>query len=36
LARFLDIDLQPAIREGVLERWEQLVAAQRARRRSSS
>ncbi len=36
LARFLDIDLEPAIREGVIERWEQLVAAQRARRRPSS
>jgi hypothetical protein len=36
LARFLDIDLGPAIREGVIERWEQLVAAQRARRGPSS
>jgi hypothetical protein len=36
LARFLDIDLEPAIREGVLERWEQLVAARQASRRSSS
>ncbi|HEV3322866.1 MAG TPA: hypothetical protein VG147_11850 [Solirubrobacteraceae bacterium] len=33
LTRFLDIDLEPAIREGVIERWEALVAAQRARRR---
>jgi hypothetical protein len=36
LARFLDIDLEPAIREGVIERWERLVAAQQARRRSSN
>jgi hypothetical protein len=36
LARFLDIDLEPAIRKGVIERWEQLVAAQQARRRSAS
>ncbi|HXA53966.1 MAG TPA: hypothetical protein VNV37_03730 [Solirubrobacteraceae bacterium] len=36
LASFLDIDLQPAIREGVIERWEQLVAAQRVRRGRSS
>jgi hypothetical protein len=36
LARFLDIDLQPAIRKGVIERWGQLVAAQQARRRSAS
>jgi hypothetical protein len=35
LTRFLDIDLEPAIREGVIERWEALVAAQRARRPSS-
>ena len=28
LATFLDIDLAPAIREGVIERWEKLVAAQ--------
>jgi hypothetical protein len=32
LATFLDIDLEPAIRTGVLERWERLVAAQQARR----
>lgn len=32
LATFLDIDLQPAIREGVLRRWEQLVAEQTRRR----
>lgn len=32
LATFLDIDLEPAIRNGVLQRWEQLVA-ERARRR---
>lgn len=36
LARFLDIDLEPAIREGVIERWERLVAARRARRHPSS
>jgi hypothetical protein len=36
LARFLDIDLEPAIREGIIERWEELVAAQRARRHPSS
>jgi hypothetical protein len=36
LVRFLDIDLEPAIREGVIERWERIVAAQQARRRSSS
>ena len=36
LARFLDIDLEPAIREGVIERWEQLVTAQQARRRPPS
>lgn len=34
LAAFLDIDLQPAIREGVIERWEKLVAAQQQRRRT--
>jgi hypothetical protein len=28
LAHFLDIDLEPAIREGVIERWQKLVAAQ--------
>lgn len=33
LATFLDIDLEPAIREGVIERWDKLVAAQQARRR---
>jgi hypothetical protein len=33
LAEFLDIDLTPAIRQGVIERWEQLVAAQQQRRR---
>ncbi|MFZ2112690.1 MAG: hypothetical protein WAU77_03025 [Solirubrobacteraceae bacterium] len=33
LAKFLDIDLEPAIREGVIERWDKLVAAQQARRR---
>lgn len=33
LAGFLDIDLEPAIRDGVIERWEKLVATQRARRR---
>jgi len=33
LATFLDIDLEPAIRQGVIERWEKLVAAQQARRR---
>jgi hypothetical protein len=32
LARFLDIDLEPAIRQGVIKRWEQLVAAQQAGR----
>jgi hypothetical protein len=31
LAVFLDIDLEPAIREGVIKRWEQLVEAQRGR-----
>lgn len=36
LARFLDVDLEPAIREGIIERWERLVAAQQARRRLSS
>lgn len=30
LAHFLDVDLEPAIREGVIERWEKLVAAQRS------
>jgi hypothetical protein len=37
LAHFLDVDLEPAIREGVIERWQKLVATQgsgkRARRR---
>jgi hypothetical protein len=32
LATFLDIDLEPAIRDGVMERWEKLVATQQARR----
>lgn len=32
LAEFLDIDLTPAIREGVIERWEKLIAAQQQRR----
>jgi hypothetical protein len=32
LAEFLDIDLTPAIRAGVSERWEKLVAARRALR----
>jgi hypothetical protein len=32
LARFLDIDLTPAIQEGVLQRWEQLIAEQERRR----
>lgn len=32
LAKFLDIDLGPAIRQGVIDRWEQLVAAQQQRR----
>lgn len=32
LAEMLDIDLTPAIRQGVIERWEQLVVAQRRRR----
>jgi len=32
LAKFLDIDLTPAIRQGVIERWDQLVAAQQHRR----
>jgi hypothetical protein len=36
LAGFLDVDLEPAIREGVIERWERLVSAQQARRQSSS
>lgn len=36
LAGFLDIDLEPEIREGVIERWERLVAAQQARHRPSS
>ncbi len=36
LATFLDIDLEPAIREGVIERWEKLVAAQQARRSPST
>jgi hypothetical protein len=31
LAECLDIDLTPAIRQGVIERWEQLVAAQQRR-----
>lgn len=31
LAEFLDIDLGPAIREGVIRRWEQLVAEQAPR-----
>ncbi len=31
LATFLDIDLGPAIREGVIARWEKLVAYQQAR-----
>ena len=29
VAEFLDIDLEPAIREGVLARWDALVAAQK-------
>ncbi len=33
LATFLDIDLEPAIRDGVVERWEKLVALQQARRK---
>ena len=33
LAVFLDVDLERAIRDGVIERWERLVAEQRARRR---
>jgi hypothetical protein len=33
LARFLDVDLQPAIRQGIMDRWEKLVADQQARRR---
>lgn len=33
LATFLDIDLELAIRQGIIERWEKLVAAQQARRR---
>lgn len=32
LATFLDIDLAPAIRQGVLDRWEKLIAAQQKRR----
>ena len=32
LAAFLDIDLEPAIRDGVIERWQKLVAAQQQRR----
>jgi len=32
LASFLDIDLEPAIRAGVIDRWEKLAAAQRSRR----
>ena len=31
LAEFLDIDLTPAIRQAVMDRWEKLVAAQRQR-----
>jgi hypothetical protein len=31
LAEFLDIDLTPAIREGVIRRWEQLIEAQQRR-----
>ncbi len=34
LAAFLDIDLEPAIREGVIQRWQKLVAAQQQRRRT--
>lgn len=33
LATFLDVDLDRAIQEGVLARWEKLVATQRARRK---
>jgi hypothetical protein len=33
LATFLDVDLEPAIREGVIRRWEQLVAHQQAQRK---
>jgi hypothetical protein len=36
LATFLDIDLEQAIREGVIARWEKLVAAQQARHRPST
>ena len=32
LAECLDIDLTPAIRQGIIDRWEQLVAAQQQRR----
>ncbi len=32
LAVFLDIDLELAIRQGIIDRWEKLVVAQRARR----
>ncbi len=33
LAKFLDIDLERAIREGVIERWQKLVAKQARQRR---
>lgn len=33
LAVFLDIDLEPAIRDGVIERWQKLIDAQQQRRR---
>jgi hypothetical protein len=36
LAKFLDIDLEQAIREGITQRWGKLVAAQQARRPPST